>query len=206
MAMTIHETIVVRTLARWLALLVFRCAGWKAEGSKPELPSYVMIAAPHTSNWDFVFTLCLALIYRLDPTIMMKDAWFRWPMGPLFRWLGALPIDRSRGNQVVAQSIARFHQRDRLVLVVPPSGTRKRVLHWKTGFYHIAKGAGVPIVLGFLDYRRRIGGFGPTVRPTGDIDADMTAVRTFYRDIAGKYPLNESRQCLAPGVSPPSAG
>jgi 1-acyl-sn-glycerol-3-phosphate acyltransferase len=204
--MTIHETVVIRTLMRWIALLVFKCAGWKAEGCKPDLARYVIIAAPHTSNWDFIYTLCLAFIYRFNPVIMMKDVWFRWPLGPLFRWLGALPIDRSRTNNVVAQSIAKFHQRDRLVLVVPPSGTRKRVLYWKTGFYHIANGAGVPIVLGFLDYRRKVGGFGPIVQPTGDIDADMATIRAFYRDISGKYPLKESQQCIAPGVSPPTAG
>ena len=204
--MTIHETIVVRTLVRWLALLVFKCAGWTSEGRKPDLPRYVIIAAPHTSNWDFIFTLCLASIYHLNAVIMMKDAWFRWPLGPLFRWLGALPIDRSRANNVVGQSIERFHRRDRLVLVVPPSGTRKRVMYWKSGFYHIANGAGVPIVLGFLDYRRKVGGFGPIVLPTGDIEADMALIRTFYRDICGKYPLKESQQCIAPRVSPPAAG
>ena len=109
--MTIHETIIIRTLVRWLALLIFKCTGWKTEGRKPDLPRYVIIAAPHTSNWDFIYTLCLAFIYRLNPVIMMKDAWFRWPLGPLFRWLGALPIDRSRANNVVAQSIAKFNRR-----------------------------------------------------------------------------------------------
>ena len=204
--MTIHETILIQTVMRWLALLVFAGTGWKTEGAKPDLSRYVIIAAPHTSNWDFVYTLCLTFIYRIDAVIMMKDAWFRWPLGPLFRWMGALPIDRSRANQVVAQSIAKFQKRDRLILVVPPSGTRKRVLYWKTGFYRIANGAGVPIVLGFLDYRRKVGGFGPTVTPTGDIDADMAAIRNFYRDISGKYPLQESEQCIATGVSPPAVG
>ncbi len=203
--MTIHETIVIRDLVRWLALLVFKCAGWKAEGRKPDLSRYVIIAAPHTSNWDFVHTLCIAFIYRLNAVIMMKNAWFRWPLGPLFRWLGALPIDRSRANHVVAQSIARFRQRDRLILVVPPSGTRRRVRYWKTGFYHIANGAGVPIVLGFLDYRRKVGGFGPTVLPTGDIDSDMAVIQAFYRNISGKYPLQDSHQGIAPRVSPPAA-
>lgn len=204
--MTVHETIIIRTLVRWLAQLFFKCTGWKIEGRKPDLPRYVIIAAPHTSNWDFIYTLCLAFIYRLNPVIMMKDTWFRWPLGPLFRWLGARPIDRSRANQVVALSIAKFNQCHRLILVVPPSGTRKRVLYWKTGFYHIANGAGVPIVLGFLDYRRKVGGIGPTVQPTGDIDADMAVIQNFYRDVSGKYPLLESRQCLAPRVLPPAVG
>jgi 1-acyl-sn-glycerol-3-phosphate acyltransferase len=191
---------------RRISLLIFKFSGWKAEGMAPVLPRYVVIAAPHTSNWDFIYTLCLAFIYRLDPVIMMKDAWFRWPLGPVFRWLGALPIDRSKANNVVAQSIDQFNRQDRLVLVVPPSGTRQRVLYWKTGFYRIAHGAGVPIALGFLDYQRRVGGFGPAMRTTGDIDADMTVIRAFYRDIAGKYPLQESRQAIAPPVRPPVAG
>jgi len=202
--MTIHETFMIRTLARWLAQAVFKCAGWKAEGEKPGFARYVVIAAPHTSNWDFLYTLCLAFIYRIDPVIMMKDGWFRWPLGPLFRWLGALPVDRSGPNNLVARSVAAFGQRERMALVVPPSGTRKRVIYWKTGFYHIANGAGVPIVLGFLDYRRKVGGFGPTVRPTGDIESDMSVIRSFYRNISGKHPLKESRQCIAPQVSPPA--
>ena len=106
--MTIHETIIIRTVVRWLALLIFTGMGWKTEGNKPNLSRYVIIAAPHTSNWDFIYTLCLTFIYRINPVIMMKDAWFRWPLGPFFRWLGALPIDRSRANNVVAQSIAKF--------------------------------------------------------------------------------------------------
>jgi len=204
--MTIHETIIVRPLVRWLALMFFKFTGWTTEGHQPDLRRYVIIAAPHTSNWDFVYTLCLAFIYRINPVIMMKDTWFRWPLGPVFRWLGVMPIDRARTNNLVSQSIARFSRCDRLALVVPPSGTRKRVLYWKTGFYHIANGAGVPIVLGFLDYRRKVGGFGPIVRPTGDIDADMAVIRNFYRDISGKYPLQESRQRIASSVLPPAAG
>jgi 1-acyl-sn-glycerol-3-phosphate acyltransferase len=204
--MTIHETIIVRPLVRWLALMFFKLTGWTTEGHQPDLRRYVIIAAPHTSNWDFVYTLCLAFIYRFNPVIMMKDTWFRWPLGPVFRWLGVMPIDRARTNNVVSQSISRFSRCDRLALVVPPSGTRKRVLYWKTGFYHIANGAGVPIVLGFLDYRRKVGGFGPIVRPTGDIDADMAVIRNFYHDISGKYPLQESRQRIASSVLPPAAG
>jgi 1-acyl-sn-glycerol-3-phosphate acyltransferase len=191
--MTIHETMIIRTLMRWLAVFVFKCAGWKTEGAKPDQDRYVIIAAPHTSNWDFIYTLCLAFIYRLNPQIMMKDAWFRWPLGPLFRWLGAMPIDRRRSRNVVAQSIEKFQQSERMVLVVPPSGTRKKVFYWKTGFYHIAWGAGVPIALGFLDYERKVGGFGPLFHPTGDIERDMVTIREFYAPISGKYPTQESK-------------
>jgi len=191
---TIHETIHVQTLMRKLSLLFFKTNGWKAVGTKPALLKCVVIAAPHTSNWDFVYTICLAFIFRLNPVIMMKDSWFKGPMGPMFRWLGALPIDRSQTNNVVAQSIKKFQQRKRLILVVPPSGTRKRVFYWKTGFYHIAHGSAVPIVLGFLDYRLKVGGFGPTLMPTGDLEVDMVTIRDFYRSVSGKNPLQESRK------------
>jgi 1-acyl-sn-glycerol-3-phosphate acyltransferase len=186
--MTIHETMIIRPLVRWLALIIFKFSGWKTSGEKPDLEKYVIIAAPHTSNWDFLFTLCVAFIYRISPLIMMKDTWFFWPMGMLFRWMGALPIDRTQSNNIVAQSIDAFHQRHQLILVVPPSGTRNRVARWKTGFYHIAAGANVPIVLGFLDYRRKVGGFGPVILPTGDIQQDMIKIRRYYSDISGKYP------------------
>ena len=201
--MTIHETIIIRSLMRWLSLFVLKCTGWKTEGTRPDLDRYVVIAAPHTSNWDFIYTLCLAFIYRISPQIMMKDAWFRWPLGPLFRWLGALPIDRSRSRNVVAQCIEAFRQRPRMVLVVPPSGTRQRVQYWKTGFYHIASGAGVPIALGFLDYERKVGGFGPLFYPTGDMERDMAAIQEFYSPISGKYPKQESSILVRPELKPP---
>lgn len=187
-AKTVHDTKYVRAALRRLALILFKFAGWKAEGQKPDIPKYIVIAAPHTSNWDFFYAICLALIFRMKPLFMMKDAWFFWPLGPVFRWLGAIPIDRSKSNSVVDRSIAVFEQRRELALVVPPSGTRKRVTHWRSGFYHIANGANVPILMGFLDYGRRVGGLGRLMRPTGNIDRDMREIRDFYRDIRGKFP------------------
>jgi 1-acyl-sn-glycerol-3-phosphate acyltransferase len=201
--MTVYDTVIAQTLMRWTALMVFKCAGWKVEGEKPEAAKYVAIAAPHTSNWDFLYTLCLAFIYRINPRIMMKDAWFFWPLGPVLRWLGAMPVDRSKSKNVVGQSIDAFNRSDRMVLVVPPSGTRRKVTHWKSGFYHIANGAQVPIALGFLDYRRKRGGFGPTLVPTGDIHGDMGIIQRFYEPVTGKYPLQESRNTIAPVPRPP---
>ena len=192
MPMKIHVTLIIRTLMRWLALLVLKLTGWKAEGQKPELPKYVIIAAPHTSNWDFVYIVCLSFVYRIKPRIMVKNTWFFWPLGPVFRWLGAVPIDRSRSTKVVGQSIEAFQQQEELILAVAPSGTRKKVSNWKTGFYHIANGANVPMVLGFLDYRRKRGGFGPTIQPSGDIHGDMAKISNFYQDITGRHPKKKS--------------
>ncbi|MDJ0783539.1 MAG: lysophospholipid acyltransferase family protein [Desulfosarcinaceae bacterium] len=186
--MTLYDTPLVRPLMRGLALSFCWFGGWKILRHRPDVPKYVVIAAPHTSNWDFIYTLACALILRLRPCVMMKDAWFRWPLGYLFRWLGAIPIDRSKANGVVAQSIAAFKRKRELILVVPPAGTRQRVQYWKTGFYRIAHGAGVPIALAYLDYGRKTAGFGPMLQPSGDLTADMMAIQAFYRDITAKYP------------------
>ena len=186
---TVHDTFIGKTFMRWLALIIFKVSGWNVAGERPAVRKYVIIAAPHTSNWDFVYTVCLAFILGIKPRIMMKSSWFRWPMGPFLRWLGAFPIDRSGSHNVVAQSIRAFNTYKRMVLVVPPSGTRKKVMYWKSGFYHIAGGAGVPVVLGYLDYREKVGGIGPTVHITGNMEADMKTIGDFYTDIEGKYPV-----------------
>ena len=186
---TVHDTFIAKTFMRWLALIIFRISGWKVSGERPRIPKYVIIAAPHTSNWDFLYTICLALIFGVKPRIMMKSTWFRWPMGLFLRWLGVFPIDRTGSHNVVAQSIRAFNKYNRMVLVVPPSGTRKKVMYWKAGFYHIARGAGVPVVLGYLNYRERVGGIGPTVHITGNMDVDMETIQDFYSHIEGKYPV-----------------
>ncbi len=190
---TIFDTPVLRTVARWASILILKIAGWRIHGRLPDISRFVLIAAPHTSNWDFPLTLFIAFALRAKIYWMGKDAIFRPPLRLFFKWLGGIPVNRSRSNNIVAQSIAQFKKNEILILAVPPAGTRKRVMYWKSGFYHIANGAQVPIVLGFLDYRRRMGGIGPMIRPTGDIEADMVAIRAFYKDITGKY----ARQSMA---------
>ncbi|QTA79134.1 Acyltransferase family protein [Desulfonema limicola] len=185
---TIFDTPVIRNLTHWLARFTLKSMGWKIEGKAPELSKYVIIAAPHTSNWDYVYTLLLSFSLNLKVRIMAKKELFRWPFGYIFKWLGTIPIDRSKANNVVGQMIDAFEKNDKMILIVPPSGTRKKVMYWKTGFYHIANGAGVPIVLGYVDYGRKSGGIGPTINPTGNIKNDMKDIRAFYSDITGKYP------------------
>lgn len=174
----------IREVARAACLALFRWAGWRVEGALPAAPKFVIIAAPHTSNWDFPLMLAVALSMRMPIRWMGKDAMFRWPFGPMMRALGGIAIDRSKANNIVTQTIAMFGAADALAIAIPPEGTRASVTRWKTGFYNIAVGAGVPIALGFLDYRRKIGGIAGTFYPTGDIDADMTVIRTFYEGIA----------------------
>lgn len=125
---------------------------------------------------------------------MGKHTLFRWPFGPLFKWLGGIPIERSSAHGVVEQTVDAFSQHERLVIGIPPEGTRSKVSRWKTGFYHIAYKAKVPIVLGFVDFPTKTGGFGPLFAPTGDLEADLKEIQHFYGDKRGKYWRTEVTQ------------
>lgn len=196
---TLFDTPIVTPLLRGISWLWLKIAGWRlVRGELPSEHRFVLIAAPHTSNWDLPIMLYAALLFRVKLYWMGKDAIFRPPFGGIARWLGGIPIDRSKANNLVAQSVELFRGRPSLVLVVPPEGTRQKVRHWKTGFYYIALGAGVPIVMGFLDYKRKLAGFGPSLTPTGDIAADMLKIRAFYSGITGKYPDASGTADVAP--------
>jgi 1-acyl-sn-glycerol-3-phosphate acyltransferase len=129
----------------------------------------------------------MAFAFRFEMHWMGKDSLFTGWRGPIMRWLGGIPINRSSSNNVVAQTIEAFSNNERLVVAVPPEGTRAKVDTWKTGFYYIALGAKVPIALGFLDYRRKVGGFLSAFHPSGDVDKDIAAIRACYIGITGKY-------------------
>ncbi len=147
-----------------------------------------MTAAPHTSNWDFVYALLVSCNLGIRINLMTKKEIFRWPFGPFLKFVGAVPVDRSKSNGLVDQVVQAFGRNERLVVAIAPAGTRKKVPYWRTGFYHMAKGAGVPIVLGFLDYGRKTGGIGPTIYLTGNMNEDMKNIREFYDSINAKYP------------------
>lgn len=172
----------------WIARLILAAFGWRPGPKPPDLKKYVMIAAPHTSSWDVPLLVLFSWVFNMEMRWMMKSEMFRGLRGPFFRALGGIAIDRSQRNNMVQQCVEILKQADEMVVVVPPEGTRALARGWKTGFYHIAVGAGVPIAPGYLDYARRIGGFGPPLTPTGDIDADMEILSDFYKDKAGKYP------------------
>lgn len=176
------------TLRARIGRLYLKMAGWEPSGEPPDLPKWVAIAAPHTSNWDLVYMLAFTYHYGISISWMGKDSLFKGPFGGLMRWLGGVPIDRSAPNGVVQQMVDRFNDVDALILAVPPSGTRSKRPYWKTGFYHIAHGAGVPIATGFLDYKNKRGGFGPLFHTTGDPQADIETLREFYSTITGKFP------------------
>ncbi len=188
MQRTIFTTPVVNTLLRAGSVAFLKWAGWQLQGQLPAYaPKSVLIAAPHTSNWDLPYTLMVAFALRLNVQWMGKASIFRWPFGPLMRWLGGIAVDRSKNTNLVTASAQSLLQADgAMQLIVPPEGTRGRTRQWKTGFYFIAQQAQVPIILAFLDYERRIGGLGPVFQPTGDIERDMLEIKRFYAPIKGR--------------------
>ncbi|MGA1373012.1 MAG: lysophospholipid acyltransferase family protein [Pseudomonadales bacterium] len=175
-------------LKRWLARGVLRIGGWALETTVPPKARYVLLAAPHTSNWDFVWLLALAWSVDVDLHWMGKASLFSGPLGPLMRALGGIPIERGTRSRVVDTTVAVFAHRPEFVVTIPAEGTRGAGAYWRSGFYHIARLARVPIVLGYLDYPRRRGGLGPVLEPSGDVRADMDVIRAFYANKRGRFP------------------
>ena len=172
-------------LARWF-LALWR---WKVvPGPEPVPDKCVMIAAPHTSNWDFPITLAMARVSGVKINWLGKREMFAGPAAPIMRRLGGVPVDRSAPGGLVESLAKAFADTDRMVLVVPAEGTRSKTEYWKSGFYRIAEMANVPIVCAYVDMASRSGGFGPVIAPTGDLVADMDVMREFYADKTGIKP------------------
>ncbi|KPF90082.1 acyltransferase [Novosphingobium sp. AAP83] len=175
-------------LVRKALVTFYRMRGWKAHGAPPADGRCVIIAAPHTSNWDFLYFIGLTEDLGLMPHFMAKDSLFRWPLGRFMRDMGGVPVVRSSRQNVVDAMAAEFARRDRFMLTIAPEGTRGKVGQWRTGFYHIAMKAGVPLVVGMMDYGTKTGGLGPAIWPTGDYDADMAKIFEYYRKVTPKHP------------------
>jgi 1-acyl-sn-glycerol-3-phosphate acyltransferase len=185
---TIFTTPVVNTLLRAASIAFLKLAGWKIEGQLPaEASKAVLIAAPHTSNWDLPYTLMVCFVLRLNVYWMGKSSIFKWPFGPVMRWLGGVAVNRSQSTNLVAASAQAILDADApLQLIVPPEGTRDKVTVWKTGFYYIALQAKAPIVMAYMDYSQKRSGLGPLFYPSGDIEKDMIAIKAFYAPFKGK--------------------
>ena len=185
----------IGAITRWLGA----AAGWRVVGHLPDLPKYMLIGAPHTTNWDFVLFLWVMAALRFQPTWLGKDGIFWWPAGVLWRRLGGIPVKRGARLNVVDQVVDRFREADRMTLVMSPEGTRQHTTAWKSGFYHIARGAGVPIVPGRLDYPTRTVTIGGPIAMTGDVSRDMAEFRAFYAGARGMYPARASDIALSAG-------
>lgn len=174
--------------SKWLGELVLWLLGWRITGAFPNVKKAVVVVAPHTSNWDGILGITGILALGLKIGLMGKDSIFRGPFGPVLRWLGLIPIARDSAAGVVEQSVAKFGERDALFLGIAPEGTRHGAEEWKTGFYRIAVDADVPILLAVLDYAKREMRLSLTLYPSGDADADMETILSYYRGVSPKHP------------------
>lgn len=173
-------------IVRWICVAYLKLGGWTVHGDWPVLPKAVLVAAPHTSNWDGLNMLAAAGYYRVKLRWMGKASLTRGPFGWLIKALGCVPIDRSQSNDVVRVMADAFAASERMLLAIPPEGTRSAVREWKSGFYHIAVAAGVPILLTVLDYGTKRISLAAVVYPSGDYEADLALIRAHYAEAKGK--------------------
>lgn len=181
-------TLPFNTFSQALVLAGLRMKSWKLSVTLPASPKFVVIGAPHTSNWDLLSALFLKFGTGLNMRWIAKDSAFRWPLGGVLRRLGGIPVNRRSSNNFVAQIVEAFNRSDDLVVAIAPEGTRSKSHYWKTGFYYIALGARVPIALGFVDYGQKTIGIGPNFMPSGDIQADFHNIKEFYSGMKGRNP------------------
>jgi 1-acyl-sn-glycerol-3-phosphate acyltransferase len=176
------------SLTRGAARFILRLAGWRIDGVIPDLPKLVVCVAPHTSNWDFVIAYLAKVALGLDASWLGKHSLFRGPAGPIMRAMGGIPVNRDAGGGIVEQAARTFHEKPKLLLGVAPEGTRRRVDRWKTGFYHIAREAGVPIWPVALDWGTQTVRSGSVFLPTGNEDVDLVELQSFFRNVRGRRP------------------
>jgi 1-acyl-sn-glycerol-3-phosphate acyltransferase len=185
---TIFNTPLITPLLRYLSKLYLHIGGWQVVGQLPDIPKFVVVGAPHTSNWDFVMFLALAFILKGDLRYMGKKEIFRWPVAGFFRWCGGVPVDRSKHHGLVDQTVQAIKEAEGFQLVITPEGTRSKVGKWKRGFYYIAQKADIPVVAGYVDSCTKTCGIGPTFTLTDDMDADIKCIQAFFKDKVGINP------------------
>src|SRR5688572_5467539 len=188
MKTTIFNTPILSTFYYYLAKGIMRLTGWRIDGKLPDLPKFVLIGAPHTSNWDFLLFLGVIFSLRANVRFMGKAEMFRFPVGWFFRYCGGVPVDRKKSTGLVEQMVKICNESEQFVLTIAPEGTRHSVTEWKHGFYHIAKSAGIPIVMAIVDGRHKTVHIGKVFHPTADMEADMKAIKAVFEGITGIKP------------------
>ena len=172
-----------------ISSFILRIFGWKVTGRFPhEIKKMVVIVIPHTSNWDFPLGPLARNVMHAKIKFVGKSSLFRFPLGPILRFLGGIPVDRKKSNNFVDSVVDLFNEREQLAVMLAPEGTRRKVEKLKTGFYYIALKANIPILLVKFDYGPKIIDFGEVFWPTGDIDADMSYLKKYYQGVKGKFP------------------
>ncbi len=169
-----------------LSIAILAWLGWSIKGTVPNLPKFVVIGAPHTSNWDWLLVMAVAYALGVRISWMMKHSLFKGPLAWFWRSLGGIPVDRRAANGIVGDSVSQFQQARQFILCITPEGTRSKVKEWKTGFYHIALGAGVPIVPAIFDYGRKQVRFAAAFTPTGNLNTDLPTLQALYGDATPK--------------------
>ncbi len=175
-------------LMRAFTRAIFKALGWRYEGEFPNEPKVVLVGAPHTSNWDFFLAMAIMFSLGIRMSWLAKHTFVGGPLEPVLRRLGGVPVDRRASHGLVEQIVAAYNEHDKLLLAISPEGTRTKVHRWKTGFYYIALGAGVPILPVVADYGRKVVGLGEPIWPSGDLEADMARIRANYEGVVGKNP------------------
>jgi len=188
MKTTIFNTPILSYLFHHLAKAIMRLVRWRVDGKLPDLPKFVLAGAPHTSNWDFILFLGVIFTLRANVHFMGKAELFRPPIGWFFYYCGGVPVDRKKATGLVEQMVEASHQSDRFILTIAPEGTRHHVVEWKRGFYHIAKNAGIPIVMAIVDGRHKTVRVGQVFHPTENMEADMKSIKGFFEGVAGINP------------------
>lgn len=183
-----REPTLLSRLFKRIIVWIYRKHGWSAIGEVPKDRRFVLVAAPHTSNWDFLYFIGLCNELGIQPHFMAKKSLFRWPWKNFLLDMGGVPVDRSAKKDYVAQMVDIFAKRSEFMLTIAPEGTRSNVKQWKTGFYHIAKAAKVPIVVGMMDYGRKTGGLLESFEVSGDYEADMAILEKHYKSVTPKHP------------------
>ena len=185
MKRTIFNTPILSTFYHYLARIMMRLAGWRIDGKLPDIPKFVLIGAPHTSNWDFLLFLGVIFSLRANVHFMGKSELFRFPVGWFFRYCGGVSVDRKKSTGLVDQMVKVCNDSENFILVIAPEGTRHQVAEWKRGFYHIAKNAGIPIVMAVVDGKHKTVHLGQVFHPTEDMEADLKAIKGVFVGIKG---------------------
>ncbi|WP_420645134.1 lysophospholipid acyltransferase family protein [Candidatus Leptofilum sp.] len=173
-------------LSRAIAAFFFKISGWQVVGALPNLPKMIIIGAPHTTNWDFPLAMNLIFYTGVRFNWMAKREFFVKPFSYVWDWLGGVPVDRRAANGTVGQTIEAIQKRAKIVLAIAPEGTRSQVNRWRTGFYHIAHGANVPIVPVLVDYGRKILTITEPFIPSGDVETDLPLLQARFKGLQGK--------------------
>ena len=176
-----------KSFCNWL---LYKRMGWTTEVTEAHPDKYIICLAPHTGNWDFILGQLYSGAAGFKSNFLMKKEWFFWPLGPLFRRLGGIPVWRSKRTSMTDNLAETAKQAKTFHLCITPEGTRSPNPEWKMGFYFIAQKAGIPILLYGMDYEKKLIKCTKTIIPTGDLDADMREIKLYFKDFKGKNPEN----------------